>query len=139
MSFNIENKENFNIVTTTIDAFGSAEFTGFTKFLEENNSLGQNLVIDISGLKEMGSDAMHQLTAFQEGSYNLDKSLVICCGNEDLYEDFQTLFPTDTMIITPTIEEAVDVVMMDILERELMGGDEDSAEAQNYFSPEGDD
>lgn len=138
MSFNIEQKDNFNIVTTTIDVFGGAEFTAFTKFLEENNSLGHNLVIDISAIKEMGSEAMHQLTAFQEGSYNLNKSLVICCGNEDLYEDFQTIFPTDTMIIAPTREEAIDVVMMDILERELMDGDEDSADAQDYFSPNDD-
>ncbi len=135
MSFNIEHKENFNIVTSTIDAFEGAEFTAFTKFLEENNSLGKNLVIDISEVKEMGSDAMHQLTAFQEGSYNLDTSFVICCGNEDLYEDFQTLFPTDTMIIAPTREEAIDVVMMDVMERELMAGDEDSDDAQDYFSP----
>ena len=124
MSFNIEHKENFNIVTTTIDGFGGGEFTDLTKFLEENNSLGTNLVIDISSLKEMDSDAMHQLTAFQEGSYNLDKSLVICCDNVDLYQDFQTLFPTDTMIIAPTREEAIDVVMMDIMERELLGGEE---------------
>lgn len=138
MSFNIEHKDKFNIVTTTIDAFGGAEFTAFTKFLEENNSLGKNVVIDISNLTVMGADAMNQLTAFQEGSYNLDKSFVICCGNEDLYEDFQTLFPTDTMIIAPTLEEAIDVVMMDILERELMEGDEDSSDAQDYFLPEED-
>jgi anti-anti-sigma regulatory factor len=124
MSFNIEQKENFNIVTSTIDAFEGAEFTAFTKFLEENNSLGMNVVFDISQTKEMGSDAMHQLTALQEGSYNLDKSFVLCCSNEDLYEDFQTLFPTDTMIITPTLEEAIDVVMMDVMEREIMGGGE---------------
>lgn len=136
MSFNIEHKDNFNIVATTIDGFGGAEFTAFTKFLEENNSLGQNVVIDISGIKEMGSDAMHQLMAFQEGSYNLNKSFVICCGNENLYEDFQTLFPTDTMIIAPTLEEAIDVIMMDILERELMEGDEDSNDAIGYFAPE---
>jgi len=138
MSFNIEHKENFNIVTITIDVFEGKEFTAFTKFLEENNSLGKNVVIDISMTKQMGSDAMHQLTAFQEGSYNLNTSFVICCGNEDLYEDFQTLFPTDTMIIAPTREEAIDVVMMDILERELMGGDEDGDEAMDYFAPEED-
>lgn len=124
MSFNIEQKDNFNVITVTLDAFEGPEFTAFTNFLEENNSLGKNIVIDISQVKEMGSDAMHQLTAFQEGSYNLDKSFVICCSNEDLYEDFQTLFPTDTMIIAPTTEEAIDVVMMDILERELMNGEE---------------
>lgn len=138
MSFNIEKKDNFNIVTVTIDAFGGAEFTAFTKFLEENNSLGHNTVIDITNIKEMGSGAMHQLTALQEGSYNLNKSFVICCGNEDLYEDFQALFPTDTMIIAPTAEEAIDVVMMDILERELMEGDEDDPEAQDYFSSDDD-
>lgn len=136
MSFNIEQKDNFNVITITLDTFGGVEFTAFTKFLEENNSLGKNLVIDITNVKEMGSDAMHQLTAFQEGSYNLNTSFVICCGNEDLYEDFQTLFPTDTMIIAPTAEEAIDVVMMDILERELMGGDEDSDDAISYFAPE---
>jgi len=138
MSFKIEQKDNFNIITLTIDAFGGAEFTAFTKFLEENNSLGHNLVFDISKTKEMDSEAMHQLTAFQEGSYNLNKSFVICCDNEDLYDDFQMLFPTDTMIIAPTREEAIDVVMMDILERELMGGEEDSDEAINYFAPDDD-
>ena len=121
MSFNIEYKDGFNIVTASLDAFGSEEFTAFTEFLEENNSLGKNIVFDISAVKESDAEVMHQLVAFQEGSYGLDKSFVICCGNEDLYEDFQTLFPTDTMIIAPTAEEAIDVVMMDILERELLG------------------
>jgi anti-anti-sigma regulatory factor len=136
MSFNIEQKNNFNIVTSTIDVFGGAEFTTLTQFLEENNSLGRNTIFDISQTKEMNSDAMHQLTAFQEGSYNLNVSFIICCGNQDLYEDFQTLFPTDTMIITPTLAEAIDLVSMEILERELMQGDEDSSEAQDYFSPD---
>ncbi len=124
MSFNIEHKDNFNIVTTTIDGFGGPEFTAFTEFLEEYNSLGKNIVIDISGVKEMDSEAMHQLVAFQEGSYNLDVSFVICCAHEDLYQDFQTLFPTDTMIITPTMEEAIDIISMDILERDLMNGED---------------
>lgn len=123
MSFNIEQKEKFKLITTNIDGFGNTEFTAFTKFLEENNSLGQNLVIDISSVKEMGPEVMHQLVAFQEGSYQLNTSFVLCCGNEDLYEDFQTLFPTDTMIIAPTQEEAIDVVMMDVLERELLDGE----------------
>ena len=117
---------NFNIINTSIDAFGATEFTSLTEFLEENNSLGKNIVIDISSVANMKTEAMHQLVAFQEGSYQLDTSFVICCGNEEIYQDFQTMFPTDTMFITPTLEEAIDIVNMDILERELLnGGDEE--------------
>ncbi len=125
MAFNIAHKDNFNIITTSIDAFGTAEFTAFTAFLEENNSLGKNIVIDISSVINMDTYAMHQLVAFQEGSYQLNTSFVICCGNEDIYHDFQTMFPTDTMFITPTLEEAIDIVSMDILERDLLNGSDE--------------
>lgn len=124
MSFNIDTKENFNVISSLFDAFDSQTFNDMTVFLEENDSLGTNLIFDISTTKEMDTAAMQLLSTFQEGYYGLGKSFVICCDNEDLYAEFQTLFPTDTINITPTQAEAIDIVSMEILERELMGEDD---------------
>lgn len=124
MNFKIEHKDNFSIVSLLIDEFGVEEFTSLTDFLEENNSLGNNLIVDISNAAADESEGIHQLIALQEGSYKINVSLVICCDNSNLFEDLQTLFPTDAVAITPTLAEAIDIVGMEILERELMN-DED--------------
>lgn len=122
MHFNIDTKENFNVIASEIDVFDSKGFHDLTQFLEDNNSLGQNIILDISNTKEMAPLAIQQLAAFQSGYYKLEKSFVLCCDNEDLYQEFQTLFPTDSINITPTLAEAIDIVSMEILERELLGG-----------------
>ena len=124
MSFNIDTKENFNVITSLFDVFDSQTFNDMTVFLEENDSLGTNLIFDISKTNEMDTAAMQLLSTFQEGYYALGKSFVLCCNNEDLYQEFQTLFPTDTINITPTQAEAIDIVSMEILERELLSGEE---------------
>lgn len=129
MPFKFETKENFSIVFANIVDFTQLEFIEFTHFLESNNILGVDIILDISQVGEMDSDIIHKLTAFQEGSYQLGKSFVLCCENENLYQDFQTLFPTDSIVMAPTMAEAIDLISMELLERELLAGGEDGEES----------
>ena len=125
MEVKINTKEKFH-VTTLIEPQLTAVMTD-----ELNNCLlpflqtdVKNLVVNLKELQSLDSIAAKNLVKIQQKFYENNASFVICelqkpveefLGKEDLLEMMNT---------TPTESEAIDIVQMEEIERELMDGDE---------------
>ena len=120
MEFKIDTKDTFTVITPIMQKI-SANLTGelAEKCIEVRQSGSINLIIDLQHCMEIEKSCLPELLKLHEESYSQDQSIVFTRVNEKimaiLKED-----ETDLMInIAPRLDEAIDIISMEILERDL--------------------
>ena len=109
MEFKIDTKDTFTIITPITDKI-NANLTGalVEKCIQTRQSGSSNLIIDLQNCKEIDKTTVPLLIKMHEDSYSQEHSLV-------LKED-----ETDLLInVAPRMDEAIDIISMEILERDL--------------------
>ena len=120
MEFKIDTKDSFTIIMPTNGAIDAILATSLAeKCLEIRQSGSVNIIVDFSACPEMDKSAVEWLITTHEESYSSEQSLVYTGiskqGMSVLKED-----ETDLLLnIAPSMKEAVDIVSMEILERDL--------------------
>ena len=120
MEFKIDTKDTFTIITPITDKI-NANLTGplQEKCIQTRQSGSNNLIINLQHCVEIDKTTVPQLIKMHEDSYSREQSLVFTQVNEKvmaiLKED-----ETDLLInIAPRMDEAIDIISMEILERDL--------------------
>ena len=120
MEFKIDTKDTFSVITPVLQKI-DANLAGalVEKCTELRQSGSKNLIIDLQHCKEIDKSVFPELIRLHEDSYGAEESLVFTQVNERvmaaLKED-----ETDLLInIAPRIDEAIDIISMEILERDL--------------------
>jgi anti-anti-sigma regulatory factor len=120
MEFKIDTKDTFTIIMP-LKAIIDAKLTGAIqeKCNEVRQSGSTNIIVDCSNCTEMDKNAIPGLVEMHENSYANDQSLVYTGINKQgmaiLKEE-----ETDLLInVTPSMKEAIDIISMEILERDL--------------------
>jgi anti-anti-sigma regulatory factor len=122
MEFKIDTKETFSTITPP-DGPINAKMTGellefFTKMRQSGS---HNFIVDLSSCTSIDNDAVPQLVMLHEDSYSQDQSLVFTGLKENVMNVLKKT-ETDLLInIAPKMIEAIDIVSMEILERDLFG------------------
>jgi anti-anti-sigma factor len=120
MNVKIDTKEKFVVITPQVDNISAnmtADIENITKYGTEEIP---HLIINMSEVKEMASEAANCLADVQQKYYEQDKSFVICCLQPAVEAIFEKEELSELMNITPTESEAWDIVQMEEIERELM-------------------
>jgi len=125
MEFKIDTKEKFHAITIK-EGFFSANMTeelgsGLLPLLQPDV---KNVVLILKDTKTMDVAAGEGLLKLQQRFYDQQASFVICelqPAVEDMLEQNGLL---ELMNVTPTESEAWDIVQMEEIERELLGGEE---------------
>ena len=120
MEFKIDTKDTFTVITPISQKI-DAILTGALqqKCIETRQSGSNNIIIDLQHCNEIDKTCLPELLKLHEESYSQDQSIVFTRVNEKimaiLKED-----ETDLMInIAPRLDEAIDIISMEILERDL--------------------
>ena len=120
MEFKIDTKETFTIIVPINEQI-SAKMTDALaqKCAEMRQSGRKNYIVDFQNSAEMDKTAVAGLVGLHEDCYSNEESLVFTGLSKQainiLKED-----ETDLLInIAPTMKEAVDIISMEILERDL--------------------
>ncbi len=120
MEFKIDTKDTFSIImpeSTEINAKMTGEL--MAKCAEMRQSGSKNFIIDLSRALAMSTNAVPAMVALHEECYNNDCSLVFTGINKEGINILKEN-ETDLLInIAPTMKEAIDIVSMEILERDL--------------------
>ena len=124
MNFKIDTKEKIVVLqpeTAKLDANLSADFIQHISRLPELN--GRNLILDLALVQEADQAGIKAILTVYHQQYDRSRSCAITGLNTALT---QQLKAADDSVLntTPTLSEAVDLVMMEELERELMSGEE---------------
>ncbi|RYF98989.1 MAG: anti-sigma factor antagonist [Chitinophagaceae bacterium] len=124
MQVKIDTREKFHVITIRepkLAANMTAELDEYLlPFVEDQI---RNVVINCEDIREMDSAAGEQLLKIQQHFYDQQCSFVICNLQPAAEEVLEANDLSSRLNITPTESEAWDIVQMEEIERELMGGD----------------
>ena len=125
MEVKTDTKEKFHVIrveTPELSANLAAELN--RQLLELLKDTPKNIVLNLSTVKSISEEAAENLVRTQQKFYENDASFVICeITNEvDRFLDEKELL--EMMNVTPTESEAYDIVQMEEIERELLGGED---------------
>jgi len=81
----------------------------------------QNLVLDLQNTTNATEDGITGLLALHEDNYSNNRSFAITGLSGAAAQDLKNASIASALNITPTLIEAVDIINMEILERELFG------------------
>ena len=121
MEFKIDTKDTFTTIIP-LEKNLSAKMTGdlLDKCEEMRQRGSNNFVIDLQHCSEMEPEAIDGLVALHEDCYGNDQSLVFTAINENIMSLLKSNESDLLLNIAPKMEEAIDIISMEILERDLL-------------------
>ena len=120
MGLTVSNKEKYAIVKLDSEKLDSIVAPDLKAQLVTLNKEGQgNIIIDLSASNYCDSSGLSALLVGNRGARDLDGVFIIC-GLQPMVEKLITISQLDKVLsITPTLSEAEDFMVMELLEKEL--------------------
>ncbi|MDO9376518.1 MAG: STAS domain-containing protein [Ferruginibacter sp.] len=125
MNVKTDTKEKFSVITPE-----AAELTA--NMTEELNIMLlpylqkdiPHIILNMSEVKSINDKAGEILSNLQQQFYENNASMVICGLQPDVEQQLDKLELLEFLNVTPTESEAWDIVQMELIEREILGGEE---------------
>jgi anti-anti-sigma regulatory factor len=124
MKYNIDTKENFDIITPINDLFDQDLAEEIQQFLSASILKNRSAIIDFSSIQSIENNLNQTIIDWHHKMYDSNLSFALCEMNDEVKKSMQENEEFDILNITPKQIEAIDIVAMEGLERELLG-DED--------------
>lgn len=122
MDFKIDTKDSFSVISPVADTIDAKMTDALaTKCNEIRQNGSSNIIVDLKSCQNADADALNELVALHESSYAASQSLVFTGMTTTVMNAFKEN-ETDLLLnMAPSMAEAVDIISMEILERELLG------------------
>src|SRR4030095_13086812 len=125
MIFKIDTKEKFTVITpmseTLSDNLTAELIQTATNYLQKDI---KNMVLNLGQVQSIDEDAATHLVKLEQTFYENNASFVICEIHPKVTEQLERFNLLELINITPTENEAGDIVQMEEIERELMESDD---------------
>ncbi|PVD49762.1 anti-anti-sigma factor [Terrimonas sp.] len=125
MNVKIDTKEKFHVITI-IQPSISANMT--EEIREKLNEVTENhvkhIVLNLAPVEKIDQAVAVFIAEQQQNAYEQGRSFVICGMQQAVKDVFKEADLLDILNYTPTESEAWDIVQMEEVERELLGGEE---------------
>ena len=121
MKYKIDTRENFDIITPLYADFDTILAEQFNELVDDSRVNGRSLLIDLMNVNDMDASAWQKMETLHHEMYNDNLSLIICHVHSPSKKIIAELELEHVLNITPTMEEAIDLISMEGLERELLG------------------
>ena len=125
MEVKINTKEKFHVITI-LDENLSANMTAeiSNKLLPFLQNVVKNIVLKMENVKQIDAPAAETIAQVQQAYYEQSASFVICDLRKEVEDELDKRELLGILNITPSESEAWDIVQMEEIERELLGGEE---------------
>jgi len=121
MDFKIDTKDAFTTIVPQANELSAIlAATMASKITEIRQSGSGNVIVDLSECSALDENTVDALVALHEASYAIDQSLVFTGLNAAMLAAFKKNEKDLLVNIAPTMIEAVDIISMEILERDLL-------------------
>jgi anti-anti-sigma factor len=125
MNFKIDTKEKFHVISLNEPQF-TANMTD--KLRELFNEVTQNdvkhIILNLKTVQSLEQPVVQFLADQHHKAYASNRSFVLCEIQPPVKDILKKLDLLDLLNVTPTESEAWDIVQMEEVERELLGGEE---------------
>jgi anti-anti-sigma factor len=125
MQFKIDTSEKFHAITIQephLSANMTAELDGCLLSILQQDV--KNVVVILQDTENIDDAAGEHLVKLQQSFYSQNASFVICQLRKPVEDKFKESGLLELLNVTPTEREAWDIVQMEEIERELLGGNE---------------
>jgi len=121
MEFKIDTKDTFCIIMPHTSSVNANMADALVQKMEEMRQSGSNnFIVDLQQCQSMDAGVAEVLVNMHEESYSAEQSLVFTGINKDIMAALKQN-ETDLLInVAPKMEEAIDIISMEILERDLL-------------------
>lgn len=121
MSFKIDTKEKFTVITPQNDVFDAkmAEVLWEAATLRIHEEYG-NVIVNMQNVTTSDAAAVNNLASLQQHFHAAKKSFVLCAVQPKVIMIIKNEDLIDGLNMTPSLSEAFDIVQMEEIERELM-------------------
>ena len=119
LQYKIDTKENFDTITPQMPEIAHNMADAFFSICEERLKNDKSAIIDFGNVISMDMRVSNRLAQLHNSFYDADLSLACCCVQANIRSQMAS-----HLNIVPTLDEAIDLVSMEGLERELLGEDE---------------
>ena len=125
MEVKINTKEKFHVITI-LDENLSANMTAeiSNKLLPFLQNVVKNIVLKMENVKQIDAPAAETIAQVQQAYYEQSASFVICDLQTAVEAELDKMELLDILNVTPSESEAWDIVQMEEIERDLLGGEE---------------
>jgi anti-anti-sigma factor len=125
MEVKTDTKEKFHVIRVESPQISANMAAELNRQLEELlKGTIKNVVLNLGNVKSMDEEAAELLVRTQQNFYENEASFVICTLSKELEAFLDSKELLEIMNVTPTESEAYDIVQMEEIERELLGGEE---------------
>ena len=125
MNFKLDTKEKFTVIRLqepVLSEIMAAEWTSLLQsYLQKDIP---HLIVNLEQVQEITTPMAESLATIQQQFYEKECSFVICCLTEKVEATFEEIELLEVLNFTPTESEAWDIVQMEEIEREILGGEE---------------
>jgi anti-anti-sigma factor len=121
MEFKIDTRDTYTHIATTAEHLDANVAEGIAQqctSVADNGSA--SFLIDLHSCQSAGADAFDALAALHEQLYGEECSLVFTGLTPAVASSFKEAGLDEVLNVTPTEEEAIDIISMEILERDLL-------------------
>jgi len=132
MPFKFESKECFHVIKVEepeLTASLSEELSSSVDKILHSEPTEEpairNLILDLGSVERIELSAAEKIIELQAAFYESGASFVVCCLQAGVQQTFELADLAELLNSTPTESEAWDIVQMEEIERELLGGEED--------------
>ncbi|MCF8293667.1 MAG: hypothetical protein K9I70_07635 [Chitinophagaceae bacterium] len=120
MKYKIDTKEHFDIITPLYAEFDSILSDQLNELVDDSRENARSLLIDFSQIETMTDENVRLLETLHNEMYNDNLSFVLChmhvsCKKAVAENELEHL-----LNMVPTMIEAIDMINMEGLERELL-------------------
>lgn len=122
MQVKTDTKEKFHVITVTnatLTADMAAELSDLLLNYLQNDV--KNVILNLKELQSLDELAAEKLVKLQQNFYENNSSFVICEIAKPVEDFLDSVNLLEIMNITPTESEAMDIVQMEEIEREMFG------------------
>jgi anti-anti-sigma regulatory factor len=125
MLFKIDTREKFYVIKIEENDLSANLADDFTELLTNClDTMPKNSIINLNKVDTISTEIIQQLVAFQEFSLENNISLVFCELTKDIKSILSNQDLLDIIHTTPTESEAIDMIYMEEMEREMWDGHE---------------
>ena len=121
MQVKTNTKERFHVITVTdpaLTADMAAELSDLLLAYFQNDV--KNLILNLKELQSLDEIAAERLVKLQQNFYEKNSSFVICELQKSVEDFLDSVNLLEVMNTTPTESEAMDIVQMEEIERDLL-------------------
>lgn len=120
MDFKIDTKEIYTTITPANGVIDAKMTDALGEKIEELRQSGsKNYMVDLSGCNNIDESAFDGMLALHENCYNNEQSLVFLGIQKEVMKVLREADAGMLVNTAPTEKEAVDIISMEILERDL--------------------